>query len=789
MSTHSPFIHFREELATEIGISGGKASVLSKLYRMHYNVPEGFIVPYYVFDDNQLPDEVIEQLFDKLTTLMTRYHRKFAVRSSAIAEDSSDASFAGEFETVLNVSTKSELVDAIATVRKSLHAERVKAYSKSKAITADHEISVIIQVMVDADISGVFFTGNPIRGDRSTMIGNYITGLGDALVSGERNAYEFSIDKDHLSYTGDHQFKQYALQLAKIGKELEKEFLLPQDIEFAIANGELFILQSRPITTFSTGNRLNWEINATQKDFFVWTNVPLADLFPYPVEPSTWSVWKIFLNKMVYGNHEPYDLIGGIPYLNLSLVKGMMMKILRDEEKTQNYLELIVNEVPVEIDPVDISYRDIFFKIVPGEMRGEFSKWKLRRNLDSTFKRIRDTCRQNISRIRIATVPELAELIPDIRSVLFDILTLQDYFNERYYMIHNNLRKTLNEEIGEELTQEIIATMVGSSEELESIGPLVGIHRLITGQITEEEYISRYGHRSPYENYLTYPRPYEEADYVKNQIKEYKSLNIDIIATIRQNAERFEKKLTDVLAPVDPKIRDNIHKMVDDLNRLIVKREMTRSEVTRVIAVYRELYLRATALLDYDLDLFYLTIDELRDLLDGNEDTLQYIPLRQENMDRYHNLPILPKWIKGRFDPFHWSKTTSKTVEVYDADGQYQPVEEPIDLIRGSPGSAGIVEGYVRKINTPSEGEQIKPGEILVTTTTNVGWTTIFTRISGVVTDFGATLSHAAIVARELGIPAVVGAGDATSRLETGDFISIDGSKGIVRIIRKRSEE
>jgi len=106
-------------------------------------------------------------------------------------------------------------------------------------------------------------------------------------------------------------------------------------------------------------------------------------------------------------------------------------------------------------------------------------------------------------------------------------------------------------------------------------------------------------------------------------------------------------------------------------------------------------------------------------------------------------------------------------------------------VIKGQPGSAGCVEGHVRRIDSPDEGNQLRPGEILVTTATNVGWTPLFPRAAAVVTDIGGSLSHAAIVARELGIPAVVGCGDATMRLRTGDRVRVDGGRGVVETLRE----
>jgi pyruvate,water dikinase len=138
--------------------------------------------------------------------------------------------------------------------------------------------------------------------------------------------------------------------------------------------------------------------------------------------------------------------------------------------------------------------------------------------------------------------------------------------------------------------------------------------------------------------------------------------------------------------------------------------------------------------------------------------------------------------IRGRFDPFEWAADLGRRSDLFDASGGLcMPAGE---TITGFPGSAGIVEGRARVIATAEDGDQLQAGEILVTTVTNVGWTPLFPRAAAVVTDVGAPLSHAAIVARELGIPAIVGCGNATMRLRTGNWVRVDGGQGAVEILQ-----
>jgi pyruvate,water dikinase len=158
-----------------------------------------------------------------------------------------------------------------------------------------------------------------------------------------------------------------------------------------------------------------------------------------------------------------------------------------------------------------------------------------------------------------------------------------------------------------------------------------------------------------------------------------------------------------------------------------------------------------------------------------------HIAARRENYDKYQALPPFPPIIRGRLNPAEWAQDPNRRMDFYDAGA---PLEsgETTEMIKGYAGSPGRAEGIVRILHNPEEGTQLRPGEILVAATTNVGWTPLFPKAAAVITDVGAPLSHAAIVARELGVPAVIGCGNATMRLKTGVKVFVDGGQGIVRI-------
>jgi pyruvate,water dikinase len=190
---------------------------------------------------------------------------------------------------------------------------------------------------------------------------------------------------------------------------------------------------------------------------------------------------------------------------------------------------------------------------------------------------------------------------------------------------------------------------------------------------------------------------------------------------------------------------------------------------------------RAGALTGQGEDVFFLSIDEILALLGGEIICLATIPARRAVYERYCALPSYPLLIRGRFDPFQWAADPQRRSDLFDATSDKRTTASGV--ISGQAGASGVVEGRARVIVRVEDGGQLQAGEILVTTITNVGWIPLFLLAAAVVTDVGAPLSHAAIVARELGIPAVVGCGEATRRLHTGDRVRVDGGKGLVEII------
>ena len=333
-------------------------------------------------------------------------------------------------------------------------------------------------------------------------------------------------------------------------------------------------------------------------------------------------------------------------------------------------------------------------------------------------------------------------------------------------------------------SDDIIALLSNVSTEdefLSSLGIVVGLDRLRRGKITREEYVKKYGHRGPHEVERSIPRPAEDPNWIDEQLDGLERTPADVETLLQEQRARYETALGN-LQKVAPRQFDSFLQRIKESARLTRLREDARAERVRSWWIERAFVLRAGALCGLDEDAFFLEHEEIIHLLGRQDETASQIPARKTAYKKFSALPEYPTIIVGRFDPFTWAADPNRRTDIYDANQRIR--KQLTNQIQGMPGSAGQAEGRVRIVHSPEKGYQLQPGEILVAVTTNVGWTPIFPRAAAVVTDVGAPLSHAAIVAREMGIPAVVGCGNATMLLKTGDFVRVDGGRGIVETLK-----
>jgi len=768
-------VYFFKDLRPEHRyLGGGKGGTLAHLYQNNYPVPNGFIIMQTAFKK----DELIKEAWVQIQACLKQIRQEggessFAVRSSGLSEDSAMASFAGQFDTVLDARTDNEIRKAIQTVRQSRHSKEVQAYSEVKGINESHEMAVVVQKMVRADISGVLFTADPVNGNRNEMAGNFIFGLGEKLVSGQVTAYTFILGRktviwQKVNYDGPPELKKFAGKLYKLGNRLERELGCPQDIEWSIIGGKLYLLQSRPITTLIGHNPVTGEWNDSTTGSYLWSNVNFGEAIPQVMTPMTWTVQKpIFESWKVLPGYESSGNIGGRIYLNLSIYASVLSALGKNKQGIIQFLEgLLYTRIPesMEIPIIHLTKRATV-SVLTNFVGIIIKQIKAIREMPRFLASNQAWCEGMQKQIQ--ATEQKADLIflwhndilPHLQNTVWSVMGSMTQFSD--YTI--KLRRELTELVGPEDADRLISGLSSSSDFkdgsglLASLGPVLGIAKLTRGEISRTEYIAQYGHRGPNEFELSVPRPAEDPYWLDQQLAQFEKSPIDVEALLlKQRAEsdaawnRFEIRF--------PQKAKSMKRRINKVAPKARMREAVRSEYVRDRWVARTFALRAGQLTGLGERIFFLTIEEVLDVLSTDESAVRFIPARKDTHRRYSSLPSYPSIICGRFDPFRWAEDPKRRNDIYDAYSSisaatYDSSESKGSIITGSAGSAGRIEGVVRCLKGPEEGDQLQKGEILVTAQTDIAWTPLFPRAAAIITDVGAPLSHAAVVAREFGNP------------------------------------
>lgn len=763
------------------------------------------------FGEAELPEALREAIVTAYAALGDG-DRTVAVRSSATAEDLPDLSFAGQQDTYLNIRGEAALLKAVRDCWASLWTDRAIAYRTRVGI--EHEdvaLAVVVQELVAADAAGVMFTVDPLEDRHDRLVINAAWGLGEAVVSGLVTPDTVLVDRTTLEVVEQRIAAKEvmtvptpegtreapvpddrreaavlteveAAELARLGLTIEKLYGEPRDIEWAREEGNFRILQARPITTTAAPTPEVWN-DSTGTDS-LWTSANLGEAVPDVMTPATWSYVRRFMGDVMVGatlhGRPMYGNIGGRFYMNLS-VTATLAAAFGQGRKFAQANELVFGRLPQGVEIPLLPARKLrVWRDTIGEAFGVVSRIRANgKKLPAFLQEAPERCEGLRQRVTGAgSAAELRQLWDDEVSAYFRLCChmLQAATRQDGDSLVK-VRGTLRDLVGEE-DADLMATGVGQEGQLASMGPLLGLERLARGEIDRDTYTRTYGHRGPHEFEVSVPRPAEDPDWLDRQLAALGAVeeNADVRLGRQNEAraaawERFGARHPQRVAA--------IRAAVDTWAASARLREAARTEVARVFWLLRDFVRCAGRLTGHGDDLFFLSSEEILAVLDGDEEPLRSVAARRAAYELYRSLPTYPTLIRGTFDPQVWAADPNRRADLFDA----HDTVPPSDTVSGSPASGGVVEGIARVVATVEEGEVLQPGEILVTTVTNIGWTPLFTRISAIVTDVGANLSHASIVARELGIPAVVGCGNATTRIRTGQRIRVDGGRGTVEIV------
>jgi len=735
--------------------------------------------------------------------------KSFSVRSSSMLEDNKAHSFAGQFDTYLNVAP-ADLEDSALRCYASLYSVNALKYAHISGIDfKEYEMSVIIQEMIGADSSGVIFTSNPQGLLNEAVIING-AGTGDLVVEDKvpvTTYYYNTTDKNYYYETSEQSpvLPNCIIEkLMEISSKINQHFGEHLDIEYAIKDNEIYILQSRPITTFDN-HKLTVFDNSNIVESYPGISLPLT--FSFITEAYT-GVFKnvayivtknkkliarydsVFKNMVGYANGRVYYKISN--WYTLIKLLPLSKKIIPIWQEMMGVKdkELCYTDVKVTFLQTIITYVSFITAFIgtPKRMR------RLDRDFESVNRYFHQTYIKNLSN------RQLEEIYGHLRDKLFDKwgVTL---LNDTYAFTLTGLLKSAFKKSRVKNYEEDTIKYISGISDIESMKPvreLIRISRLVLKEGKTEVLQALYDDVEVI-GFLEEPGALQEE--IKHYIEVYGDRSLEELklesSTFRVSPINLIRKILEYLQ--DPLRLEKMAANVEDtaacdvpghfsfLKRKYIKfltkramsgisnRETSRLNRSRIYGMVRCIFLsiadnfKREGLIDGAADIFYLTTDEIFSIPNRKAVNLKDIVYaRKKEFDLYNKLPAYSRLI---FAGDEWNKRHKNV--------NSETIPEDFDKIRGTPCSGGIVTGEVAVINSPGDAKDIKD-KILVAKMTDPGWVFLLTSAKGVISEKGSLLSHTAIISRELKIPAIVGVADATRLLKNGSIVKMDGNSGVI---------
>ena len=760
------------EDCADVSLVGGKAANLGSLLRAGFAVPAGFVMTTAVRDEDL---KTIRHAYRELTAPVV------AVRSSASIEDSSELSAAGQFKTVLNVRTEAELMDAVRLCRASSDSPGVRAYLGDEHVPGQVAMAVVVQRQISADVAGVLFTRAPQNPDE--MLIEAAPGLGEDLVSGRTqpdtfrvNAHTGEIIKSYCVREKPSLDSRDVAKLWSLGREVASHFDSPQDIEWAISGDELFLIQARPITTSDRAAAWATQIADIRQELAQsgrgpWALHNLAETLPHPT-PLTWSVLRRFMSGA-----------GGF---------GAMYRRLGFEPGAAEFLELILGriymdlsrapalfgeEFPFAYDPELLRRDPDAGQAPPSIPRGSWTaRFKAHRRLAEAQRRI-DRASADFDRgLTERIIPDfvawcgeekkrdLSQLSADEwialwrerEGRLFDEFAPEMFFTS--FIAATALRRLRDfvvehfwDEPPDALTQ-LLASMGAPDRTTLADAEL---REVAQGRRSVQTWLADYGHRAIGEFDLAVPRWCEIPDALMAYAARLKDAP-DPIESHRRRAEQARDRIDKLPEQLARELRERANLA----RRYLVFREDGKHHLMLGYDLLRDMVLDASRRLNAEP--VWLTFDELTTAL--RDADVPQAQLARRKCDYHAEARItLPHIID--------SAELSTLGEI--------PKLENRERLIGLAISSGFACGPVRIVESPLDAKELGSGYVLVCPSTDPQWTPLFLNASALVLGCGGSLSHGAIVAREMNLPAVV-LPDATRLLHEGEQIFVDGSSGVI---------
>lgn len=781
---------------------------------------------------SEIPNDLAEEIF-RAFDARNQAADLVAVRSSATAEDLPEASFAGQQETYLNISRKT-LLDHVKKCWASLWTERAVHYRNNNGFEHDKVfLAVVVQKMLPSEVSGVAFSMNPLTNNPDEIIINSAWGLGEGIVAGEVTPDTYIIEKatgqiikqgiadkeimikgspdgqgivkestpadlKSSSSLSENQLKE----LGELVIKIEQHYHSPQDIEWAFWNHQFYLLQSRPVTTIAKAECFNFDPEQE------WTNIGgLKERYIEPLSVLGWSILEPFetvgykwLLEQFCGKHFPEDTkffanVYGHIFMNYTLMKENLPQIALEP-----YLE---EDKLGEFRPKRGKFQDklLGLKIL---MAGQ----RLSRRLDKAFEGMLPGFLKEMESLKHKDLDQLRnnELVVYIFQALKQGTEYFKYQTTSLILaedLYNNLSRMLTKWLKNEdlsLCSKLVSGFPGNltvetnndvwklANELKKIPRLdarlkcSSIRGFLSFAAEDQdgreflgllyELLEKHGHK--YSNIdIAYQFWGENPEIVLSMVKGLLTSDSSKSPEKREEQKRMERVEAEqfVRLKLTPGQRFVFNKILPLVQKYMLLRDnrnyyvsMPFLQIKRAVNVLAK-RLKAAGMIPDEKDIFCLLISEIEDIVkeEYTRDEIRKLLEKRKNAKRIE-IDSLPSLFKGY-------PAIKETAVLQSGHSQ---------ILTGIAGSPGNVSGMVKIIRSTDDFAQLKEGDILVAATTNPAWTPLFAIAKAVITNYGGLLSHGAIVAREYGIPAVLGTKNATEILADGQLVTVNGNEGIV---------
>ena len=827
-------VKFNDKKICEKG--GNKAKFLMIMKQNGFNVPDGFVIDHDTYLEevtfnkidskiktllNEINENNISKISKQILKLFDSFHfeksvaseitslldsnKLYAVRSSGTKEDLDNYSFAGQYETFLNVDSD-HVLEKVVECYKSMFSEVILSYFVNNHISFDHlAMSVVVQEMIDSEYSGICFTIDPVSGNDRKMLIEVAPGLGENIVSGrnkpEQYYYDWYNGKFYISEKNQYIHTHLLKEMGHTFFDIMKFFGYPCDIEFAIYQDRLYILQARKITKIQY-----------QGYNYVWSTADFKDggVSATVCTPYMWSlyeyIWEYVLRKFMIDSKilkdseipkKLGDMFYGRCYWNLSAVKKAMSKVIGYKEREFDSEYGIKPTYEGDGKTTGVTLGSIISII-----RMALAQSKIVKTREKNAEKYMDDL---LHKYYYYKGLYDTKSIKDIKSVWMK-LTHDDYLQSEstyfWQIFINTIHQSLNKDSLLVYMEEAdYLTLIGNIDDISHLLPFYDMWEVsrkirndkdsfsywtknnlekIVSDIQSNSFtyffeevrnvIGLYGYHSDKELDVTYPCYYEDITPIVSNIRDLVSLDDSYSPLNDQEKghEKYEKKLEEIKNKVGIGNYRDLEPKITKIRKMLWWREEFRDVSTRFYYLIRVYTIElAKELVSENVlksveDIWFLKVGDLWDYLNGDitVDDLEYI------IDRN----------KDYYQAYRNYMSENEIGSMFGGDDV-----KTHSNIKGLGANNGVVTGVARVIPSFDEIDRLQKGDILVTKFTDTGWTPKFAILSGIVTEFGGILCHAAIVSREYGIPAIVSCTGVMDEIKDGDIITINGTTGEVK--------